>query len=89
VAAPALPEAMAPDEAGAKGGRGNNKAFYNVSGFKNNEGNSASYTLARLKRDYPELAERVVAGELSANAAAIEAGEGAMQRAPRRPLRAP
>jgi len=29
-------------------------------------GNSASYTLARLDRDRPELAERVRAGELSA-----------------------
>jgi hypothetical protein len=31
-------------------------------------------TLARLNRDHPELAERVEAGELSANAAAIQAG---------------
>jgi hypothetical protein len=37
-------------------------------------GNSKAYTLARLDRDRPELAERVRAGELSANAAAIEAG---------------
>ncbi len=37
-------------------------------------GNSAAYTLARLDRDAPELAERVRKGELSANAAAIEAG---------------
>ena len=37
-------------------------------------GNSARYTLARLKRDRPDLAERVVAGTLSAHAAAIEAG---------------
>lgn len=32
------------------------------------------HTLARLDRDKPELAEKVRAGELSANAAAIEAG---------------
>jgi hypothetical protein len=38
------------------------------------QGNSASYTLARLKRDNPALAQRVVVGELSAHAAAIEAG---------------
>ena len=30
--------------------------------------------MKRLKRDHPELAERVVNGELSANAAAIQAG---------------
>lgn len=37
-------------------------------------GTSKSYTLTRLERDHPELFKRVVAGELSANAAAIEAG---------------
>jgi hypothetical protein len=39
-----------------------------------NFGNSSTYTIARLKRDNPELAERVVNGELSANKAAIQAG---------------
>lgn len=34
----------------------------------------ATYALRRLKRDHPELAEQVVAGKLSAHAAAIEAG---------------
>jgi hypothetical protein len=38
------------------------------------EKNTAKHWLARLKRDHPKLARRVVAGELSANAAAIEAG---------------
>lgn len=38
------------------------------------QGNSREYTLRRLKRDAPGLAEMVIAGELSANAAAIEAG---------------
>lgn len=37
-------------------------------------GNSTAYTIARLDRDRPELAEKVKAGEMSANAAAIEAG---------------
>lgn len=37
-------------------------------------GNSLSYTIRRLKSEYPELYQRVVAGELSANAAAREAG---------------
>jgi hypothetical protein len=57
-------------EAGAKGGRGrkapsNSKEVY---------GETRAYTLARLERDRPDLAERVIAGDLSANAAAIEAG---------------
>jgi hypothetical protein len=37
-------------------------------------GTSSDHTLRRLKRDRPDLAERVIAGDLSANAAAIEAG---------------
>jgi hypothetical protein len=37
-------------------------------------GTRAAYTLARLDRDAPELAAKVRAGDLSANAAAIEAG---------------
>ena len=37
-------------------------------------GTSKSYTLSRLKREAPELYERVCNRELSANAAAIEAG---------------
>src|SRR5690349_16370874 len=38
------------------------------------DANTATYALRRLKRDHPELAERVVCGELSPNAATIEAG---------------
>lgn len=37
-------------------------------------GSDPSYLLARLKRDRPDLAAKVVAGELSAHAAAVEAG---------------
>ena len=37
-------------------------------------GTSESYTVRRLKRDRPELAQKVIQGEISANAAAIEAG---------------
>ena len=38
-------------------------------------GNNVEYTIARLrKEDRPDLAKKVEAGELSANAAAIEAG---------------
>ena len=37
-------------------------------------GNNPTYALKRLKRDRPDLAAKVIAGELSANAAAIQAG---------------
>jgi hypothetical protein len=37
-------------------------------------GTDPAYILARLKRDRPDLAEQVVSGKLSANAAAIKAG---------------
>jgi len=58
------------EDAGAKGGRGK-KAADNVSGLF---GNDPTYALRRLLRDAPELAARVQAGELSAHAAAVEAG---------------
>lgn len=35
---------------------------------------TATYTLRRLKRDNPELAEKVIKGEMTAHAAAIAAG---------------
>lgn len=38
------------------------------------QGNSRAYTLARLKRERPDLFARIIAKDLSANAAAIEAG---------------
>jgi hypothetical protein len=48
-----------------------------------NRGTSAAYTVARLRRDAPELAARVDRGELTANRAAIEAGfRAATWRAP-------
>lgn len=40
----------------------------------NRRGNSALYTMKRLKRDRPELFQQVLGGALSANAAALEAG---------------
>jgi hypothetical protein len=46
---------------------------YNITSTPS-RGTNQTYTLKRLKRDHPELAARVVAGELSANAAAIKAG---------------
>jgi hypothetical protein len=40
----------------------------NVTFSTDERGNNPTYTLRRLKRDNPELADRVVRGELSANA---------------------
>ena len=37
-------------------------------------GNNPTYALKRLKRDRPDLADKVVRGELSAHAAALQAG---------------
>jgi len=59
--------AMTPKEAGAQKGK---EAADNIRSY----GTSASHTLRRLKRDNPELAQRVIDGELSAHAAAIQAG---------------
>jgi len=42
--------------------------------IKSERGHSRAYVLDRLKRERPDLFDKVVAGELSANAAAIEAG---------------
>lgn len=39
-----------------------------------NRGTNPTYVLKRLKRDRPDLAEKVIAGLMSANAAAIKAG---------------
>ena len=47
--------------------KGNNITF-------SDRGTDPTYTLKRLKRDHPELANAVINGELSANAAAIQAG---------------
>ncbi len=40
----------------------------------NSRGTDPTYALRRLKRDREDLAEKVISGELSANAAAIQAG---------------
>jgi hypothetical protein len=45
----------------------------NITSSPKERGTDRDYTVARLERDRPDLAERVEAGELSANAAAIEA----------------
>jgi hypothetical protein len=45
-------------------------------------GRGRAYILARLNRDRPDLAAKVIAGEMSANAAAIEAGFRKRRRCP-------
>jgi hypothetical protein len=42
--------------------------------IKSKQGNSRAYALDRLKRERPDLFDKVKLGKLSANAAAIEAG---------------
>lgn len=54
--------------AGGKAGPGRgNKTVSN--GNRLSGGNNTNYTLARLHRDRPDLAAKVVAGEISAHAA--------------------
>lgn len=65
------PELMTPEEAGRKGGRG--KAVTAVTPLR--KGNNPDRLAARIKRDHPEIAARVEAGEFkSIRAAALEAG---------------
>ena len=45
-----------------------------VRNTKNSEADDATYVLARLKRDDPDLAQEVIDGHLSPHAAAIRAG---------------
>jgi len=52
-------------------GRGNKRGS-NTTSFISDRG--SNYNIRRLKRDHPELAQAVINGELSANAAAIQAG---------------
>ena len=57
-----------------KGQEGGDTTCNIVTGAKVTTGNSRSYTVSRLQREAPELFAQVVAGTLSANAAAIQAG---------------
>jgi 2-oxo-4-hydroxy-4-carboxy--5-ureidoimidazoline (OHCU) decarboxylase len=62
-------------EVGAAAEHGTNQhTAGGVNNVNSKGGNNPAYALRRLKRDHPELAEKVVAGKLSAHAAAIEAG---------------
>jgi len=42
--------------------------------LKRDRGNDPDYAIRRLKRDNPDLAQRVLKGEISAHAAAVQAG---------------
>ena len=53
-------------------GRKGKESVDNVNRLKG--GNDTDYTLRRLARDCPEMLDRIEAGELSVNAAAIQAG---------------
>jgi hypothetical protein len=64
-----------PDE---EKGKGDNVTFP-----QQERGNGKTYTLRRLARDRPDLLDRIESGELSANAAAIEAG---FRKPPQPPL---
>jgi hypothetical protein len=55
-----------------KGTNQYSEGFDNIKPSKG--GTDPTYTLARLKRDAPDLAKMVIDGDISANAAAIQAG---------------
>ena len=61
-------------EVGAAAEHGANQHRGGDSVATSSDDRGATYALRRLKRDHPELAEKVVSGKLSAHAAAIEAG---------------
>lgn len=57
------------------GGRPTEETVYNIHGIDERpSGTSRAAALRRIRKDRPDLLERVLAGELSANAAAVEAG---------------
>ena len=59
---------------GKHGGDRKSTLYHNVDFPTEQQGTSADYTIRRLKRDAPDLAEQVIRGELTPNAAAIVAG---------------
>jgi hypothetical protein len=67
-----LPDQTIGIEGGQAGPGRSNKTADNVSRFS--YGNDTSYTLRRLARDAPELLDKIEAGEMNVNQAAIAAG---------------
>lgn len=61
-----------------EGSKGANQHSANIDNVNKSErlkgGNDTDYTLRRLARDKPELLDKIESGELSVNAAAIQAG---------------
>lgn len=68
----ALAKVEAMPDLPSNGKVGNGRSFDNIKATRG--GTDTEYTLRRLKRDAPELLEAVKRGELSVNAAAIQAG---------------
>jgi hypothetical protein len=68
------PEVEPMFRAATTGSVGTNQHSDIITTVKPERGTSRPYVLSRLKRARPDLFERVVAGELSANAASIESG---------------
>ena len=66
--------AMEPGRGGQRGSTKEERANRSDNITPTKRGTSAIYTLKRLKRDRPDLFQQVLGGDLSANAAAIEAG---------------
>jgi hypothetical protein len=74
-----MPDVLDQPRLGRHGGDRRSKEFQSgnksdVTTLKPSEKNTRAHVLRRLDRDYPDLAARVRAGELTANAAAIELG---------------
>lgn len=67
-------EEMTEEHGGDHGNQYTGGKSNNITLATPDRGTSRSYTVARLKQQAPELFEKVVSGELSANAAAIQAG---------------
>lgn len=61
-------------ELAEQGEIGNGRSESRVSDTNSTRIPDATYLVSRLKRDQPELAEQVLTGKISANAAAVQAG---------------
>jgi hypothetical protein len=69
-------------EPGRADGGDRRSADFQTDNVRLKYGNSALYTLKRLKRERPDLFQQVLGGRLSANEAAIEAGFRKKPRCP-------
>lgn len=85
---PPAPVPLQPAEYGAMGGRGKKASYTNndITGFNGDRGTFATYRLAKLKRDHPQVAARVEAGEFK-NVAEAERAAGI--KPPKRDTKSP